>query len=596
MLFRFIPCILALLLLCKGFYAADCSLIGPAFPAPRSLSRSLTWKRALDDFESNLKGLLHQSADLDASTTSFSINILSSHEEKLLYEYHHDAPGLKGSIAEGQKLNGDTMYRIASISKAMTVYAFLIETGFKYFNEPIAKFIPEIQRAIWKEGQNPDDTIVPQWRDITFQAPFANQPIDYSNDIAGKVNQTVAAQLGLPALSNSDIPRCGERGLHFDPCTRSEMFAELMEHHPVFAPFSTAIYSNVAFDIMGYVLERITAVPFEKSVKRSIVDRLKLKRFGIETPPDAWGVIPFDPLTSHWNTSRGSGNPAGGFYSSSTDLARVGQSILQSRLIPETDTRRWLKPNSHTSSLMSSVGSPWEIYRSSNTRVIDFYTKFGDLGSYGSVIALSPDHDVGFTVLAAGAKPGSQRTLLADLIGRLLSATLDKEARLQAVEDFSGTYSSSPSSENEKATVLKISNKTDDTGPGLAIESFYLKGATFKDIIGAFFGAPPGAFPKVDLRLQPTGLTARYTSSSRESVRSRTSFRVVATLPEPGADNNLTKEKIFSGVCEPWTSIDALRYGRRSIDELVFELDGAGKAVALDMGIARQILLRKDTN
>ncbi|OJD26306.1 hypothetical protein ACJ73_02308 [Blastomyces percursus] len=610
MFFPFIPCILALMLLCKGLFAADCSLISPSFPPPRSLSRSSTWKKALDDFESNLKELLRQSADLDASTTSFSINVFSSHEEKLLYEYHHDAPGLKGSIAEGQKLNGDTMYRIASISKAMTVYTLLIEAGFKYFNEPIAKFIPEIQLAIWKAGRSPDDTIVPQWRDITelrgasfpfftFLVPnsFANPPIDYSNDIAGKVNQTVAAQLGLPALSNSDIPRCGERGLRFDPCTRSEMFAEFMEHHPVFAPFSTAIYSNVAFDIMGYILERITGVPFEKSVKRSIVDRLKLKRFGIETPPEAWGVIPFDPLTSHWNASLGSGNPAGGFYSSATDLARVGQSILQSRLIPETDTRRWLKPNSHTSSLMSSVGSPWEIYRSSNTRVIDFYTKFGDLGSYGSVIALSPDHDVGFTVLAAGANPGSQRTLLADLIGSLLSSTLDKEARLQAIEDFSGTYSSSPpGNEDDKATVLKISNKKDDTGPGLAIESFYLNGAPFEDTIGAFFGAPPGAFPKVGLRLQPTGLTTRYASRSHESVRSRTSFRVVATIPEPGADNDLTKDKIFSGVCEPWTSIDALRYGRRSIDELVFELDGAGKAVTLDMGITRQTLVRKGTD
>ncbi|PGG99659.1 hypothetical protein GX51_06214 [Blastomyces parvus] len=595
MLLRFIPSILALLLLCRSLHAADCPLIGPTFPAPRSLSRSSTWKKALNDFESNLKELLRQSDDLDANTTSFSINIFSSHEEKLLYEYHHDAPGLKGSIAKGQKLNGDTMYRIASISKAMTVYTFLIEAGYKYFNEPIAKFVPEIQRAIWKEGRNPDNTIVPQWEDITLQVPLANPPLDYSRDFSGQVNQTVATQLGLPALSNSDIPRCGDFGLKPDPCTRSELFAEFMDHHPVFAPFSTAIYSNVAFNIMGYALERITGVPFEKSVKRSISDRLKLKRFSIETPPDAWGIIPFGPMTSHWNTSLGPGTPSGGFYSSATDLARVGQSILQSRLISETDTRRWLKPNSFTSSLMSAVGSPWEIYRSANPRVIDFYTKFGDLGSYSSVIALSPDHDVGFTVLAAGENPMPQRTLLADLIGSLLTATLDKEARLQAVENFSGTYSS-PGSGSEKATMLKISDKRDDAGPGLAIESFYLNGTPIKDIIGAFFGAPPGAFPEVGLRMQPTSLTEKYTNSSRESVRSRTSFRAIAELPQDTVNNNLTKEKIFSGVCQSWVSVDGLKYGRMSIDELVFELDGAGRAVALYLGFTKQTLLRKDTN
>ncbi|PGH30641.1 hypothetical protein GX50_06593 [[Emmonsia] crescens] len=584
MLLRFIPSILTLLLLCKSLYAADCPLNGPTFPPPRGLSRSSTWKRAIDDFESNLKDLLRQSTDLDANTTSFSINIFSSHEDKLLYEYHHDAPGLKGSIAAGQKLNGDTMYRIASISKAMTVYTFLVEAGFKYFHEPIAKFVPEIASAIRRKGRNPDDTLVTQWRDIT---------VDYSNDVAGVVSQTVATQLGLPSLSDSEIPRCGQKGLDFDPCTRREMFAELMDHPPVFAPFSTAIYSNVAFDIMGYALEGITGVTFEKSVKRSIIDRLKLKRFGIKTPPAAWGIIPFDPLTSLWNASLGSGNPAGGFYSSATDLARIGQSILRSGLISETDTRRWLKPNSHTSSLVSSVGSPWEIYRTSNPRVVDLYTKFGDLGNYGSVIALSPDHDVGFTVLAAGANPGSQRTILADLIGSLLSATLDKEARLQAIEDFAGTYSSSPDAEDDKATVVKISNNKDDNGPGLAIDSFFLNGVPFEGLIGAFFGAPPGAFPKVSLRLQPTGLTARYTKSPRQSVKSRTSFRVIADIPEPGASNNVTKEKIFSGVCEPWTAVDGLRYGRRSIDEIVFELDGAGKAVAVDMRITRQMLLRR---
>ncbi|OJD17179.1 hypothetical protein AJ78_02723 [Emergomyces pasteurianus Ep9510] len=591
MLLRFIPSILVLLVLSKGFYGADCPVFGPAFPPPRGLSGSSTWKKAIDNFESKLSDLLRQSTDLDASNTSFSINIFSSYEDKLLYEYHHDAPGLKGSIAEGQKLNGDTMYRIASISKAITVYTFLIEAGFKYFNCPIARLVPEIASAVKSVEKNADDTLITQWSDITDL--YSNPPIDYFNDMAGKVNQSVAAQLGLPVLSDSEIPRCGQKGLHFDQCTRRQMFAEFMDHHPVFAPFNTPIYSNVAFDIMSYALEGITGVPFEKSVKRSIIDPLKLNRFSIQTPPAAWGIIPFDPLTSFWNASLGSGNPAAGVYSSASDLARIGTSILRSDLISERDTRRWLKPNSHTSSLVSSVGSPWEIYRTSNPRVADFYTKFGDMGNYGSVIALSPDHNVGFTVLAAGENPGSQRTILADLIGSLLSATLDRESRIQAIQDFAGIYSSSPDVENDKASLVKISDERDDNGPGLAIDLFYLNGVPVEDVIGAFVGMAPGAFPKVDLRLQPTGLTARYTNGSRESVKSRTAFRVIAGIQEPSANNNVTREKIFSRVCKTWMAVDGLRYGHKSIDELVFELDGARKAVAVDMRITGQILLRK---
>ncbi|OAX84396.1 hypothetical protein ACJ72_01228 [Emergomyces africanus] len=592
MWFHFMPSILALLLLCKGFYATDCPIIGAAFPPPRALSRSSTWKKAIDDFESKLKDLLHQSTDLDANATSFSINIFSSYEDNLLYEYHHDAPGLKGSISEGQKLNGDTMYRIASISKAVTVYTLLIEAGFNLFNYPIASLVPEIATAIMGEDMNtiPDDTLITQWKDITVGS-LAN----YFNDMAGKVNQTVAAQLGLPVLSSSQTPRCGQKGPHFDPCTRRDMFAEFINHHPVFAPFSTAIYSNVAFDIMSYAVEEFTGVAFEKSVERSVIDPLKLKRFSIQTPPAVWGIIPFDPIISLWNASLGSGGPAAGFYSSASDLARIGQSILRSDLISETDTRRWLKPNSHTSSLVSSVGSPWEIYRASNPRVIDFYTKFGDMGNYGSVIALSPDHNVGFTVLTAGTNSGSQRTILADLIGSLLSATLDREAKLQAVQDFAGIYSSLEI-EDDKASVIKISDNKDDNGPGLAIDSFQLNGVQFKEIVGAFIGVPPGTFPEVGLRLQPTGLTARYPNSSPELVHSRAAFRVVMDIPEPGANSNATREKIFSGVCRSWMAIDGLRYGRKSIDELVFELDGQRNAVAIDMRITGQTLLRKQGN
>ncbi|PGH09045.1 hypothetical protein AJ79_05774 [Helicocarpus griseus UAMH5409] len=594
----FIPSLLSLLLLCRSLYAADCPLIGPAFPPPRSLSSSATWNKAIADFDSQLKGLLSQtSSPLDASSTSFSLNIFSAHEEKLLYEYHYDAPGLKGSIAEGQKLDGDTMYRIASVSKAITVYGLLIETGFKHFNEPVANFIPEIAAAIAKSGNDPDDVLTPQWNDITIGSlagQLSGIGRGYFSDLAGRFNQSVAAQLGLPPLNDAEIPRCGfKEGLIYHPCSREDVFKEFMSRHPAFAPFSTPIYSNVAYDILGYVLEEISGLSFEEAIRRSIIEPLRLERFGVQTPPNTWGVIPFDPVTAAWNASLASSNPNGGFYSSANDLARVGQSILQSRLISPTDTRRWLKPNSHTSSLLSSVGSPWEIYRTSNPRVADFYTKFGDIGSYGSAIALSADHDVGFTVLAAGAKPGSQRTLVADLVGSLLSNTLDNEARAQAMADYAGTYTSSPDTENDKATLIKIGENKDDEGPGLVIDSFLLNGVPLEQHLAAFFGSTQ-PLPKIGLRMQPTGLKSKYTDSSRESVKSRTAFRVVADISDLDADNNLTSEKIFSGICEPWQVVDGLTYGQMSFDEFVFELDGEGRAMALDLGFTRQVLDRRE--
>lgn len=108
--------------------------------------------------------------------------------------------------------------------------------------------------------------------------------------------------------------------------------------------------------------------------------------------------------------------------SSGSDLATICQSILASSLLPQTLTRRWLKPISNTADLRFSVGMPWEIARTtvpvqnvvfgnstseSSTRITDLYTKNGGIGAYYAQIALSPDHGFGFVLLTAGRPPTS---------------------------------------------------------------------------------------------------------------------------------------------------------------------------------------------
>ncbi|EEH22927.1 hypothetical protein PABG_05138 [Paracoccidioides brasiliensis Pb03] len=601
MLPYFIPSVLTLLF-CKSLYAAECPLLGPIFPPPRGLSSISTWKKAIAEFESNLKNLLSHPSGLNANSTSFSINIFSAYEDSLLYTYYHDAPGLKGSIAKGQKLNGDTMYRIASVSKVITVYTLLIEAGFGKLDEPVARFVPEIVEAIKTNGDSPDATLFPQWRDITLGS-LAGQlsglgrgkVSTYFNDLALNFNQSEATQLGFPPLSDSERPTCGFKGFVYKPCSRREMFEEFINRDPVFAPFSTPIYSNPAYDILGYAIEGITKVSFEESVKRSLIDPLKLKRFGVKMPPTSWGIIPFDTVSAEWNASLDSSNPAAGFYSSANDLALVGQSILQSRLISPADTRRWLKPNSHTSDFRISVGSPWEILRTSHPRTIDFYTKTGDLNKYGSILGLSPDHDVGFTILTAGANPGTQRSLLTDLIIDLLRDALDEAARIRAVADYAGTYSSSTGTENKNATVLEIRGNRKGEIPGLIIDSMSVNGVPLEVHFSSLFRRTE-PISKIGLRLQPTGLKAKYTDSSCKSVKSRTSFRVLLDIPNTVAINNVTADSVFSGVCGSWASVDGVAYGRVSIDEVVFELDEMDNAVALELRIAKQTLLRQESS
>lgn len=81
------------------------------------------------------------------------------------------------------------------------------------------------------------------------------------------------------------------------------------------------------------------------------------------------------------------GNRAGGLYSSIKDMTSIGRAILQNTLIPDSLTRRWMKP------LTRGVGAPWEIYSVPlNSRTVDLYTKAGNVNGYASMLALSPDH------------------------------------------------------------------------------------------------------------------------------------------------------------------------------------------------------------
>lgn len=122
--------------------AQDCPLLGPAFPAPQGLGGSSSWESILNDLQSQLDTYVADPAQI--INTSFSLNVFSAYQDGPLFEYHYESPALNGSIPEGRKLGGDTVYRVASISKLLTVYITLIEAGFDALEEPVTKYLPEL--------------------------------------------------------------------------------------------------------------------------------------------------------------------------------------------------------------------------------------------------------------------------------------------------------------------------------------------------------------------------------------------------------------------------------------------------------------------
>lgn len=225
-----------------------------------------------------------------------------------------------------------------------------------------------------------------------------------------------------------------------------------------------------------------------------------------------------------------------------------------------------MKPKSHTSSLDYGVGAPWEIISFGNERPIDLYTKSGDIGVYSSVLALSPDHNVGFTILGAGAHTHVSLALASDLISAILLPALEQSAKTQASKRFAGTYALSKGNSS-------ISIATDD-GPGLSITHWINNSTDMLKSVATLNGISDPS--QLSIRLYPTGLESP----------GQVSFRAVVPPPLPSGIGP------FTSSCITWVTVDSQVYGNVGIGEFVFDVDAEGDAVSVSPRALRTVLQR----
>ena len=154
--------------------AKECPILGPAFLPPQSPSALAAIRDLTPSLTQALEAALANGTEsiygsFDNVTTSFSIGAFSIHDNQNLYEYHYEAPGLVGSLTSGS-LNNDTIYRIGSLSKLYTVYAYLIKAGVGSLEDPITKYVPELAAADAALGPDFDEVDNVKWCDITLRA------------------------------------------------------------------------------------------------------------------------------------------------------------------------------------------------------------------------------------------------------------------------------------------------------------------------------------------------------------------------------------------------------------------------------------------
>lgn len=135
----------------------NCPLLGPDLPAPAPASISTA------NFTLALNSALSSGA-LGATNSSFAIEIFSASQPGAFFSFYHSAPTLSASVGVKQ-VDGNSVFRIGSISKLFTVYLLLIENGYVNWNDPVTKWVPEL----WRVSRWPSDEVARvDWGSITI--------------------------------------------------------------------------------------------------------------------------------------------------------------------------------------------------------------------------------------------------------------------------------------------------------------------------------------------------------------------------------------------------------------------------------------------
>jgi len=148
--------------------APNCPLIGPEFPPPQRLAEHPIWKKAVENITA-VFDYIDASNITGVDRFSYSIQIFSSNPgPPILWERHRTAKNLPANTTGVKDVDGDTVYRLGSVSKVFTVLAFLAEAGDVHWNQPITKYVPELAKLAGRASSSDFDSVrETAWDDIT---------------------------------------------------------------------------------------------------------------------------------------------------------------------------------------------------------------------------------------------------------------------------------------------------------------------------------------------------------------------------------------------------------------------------------------------
>ncbi|KAF3352977.1 Brefeldin A resistance protein [Verticillium dahliae VDG1] len=372
----------------------NCPPLGPVFPparAPRSHPRMVAALEALSrDLLSRAAGWNNTALSVGVET---AIDPRDDGERGPMLEVHYSPP-------RARDVDGETVYRVGSVSKVFAVLGaeMLAARGDLHLDDKVGRWIGELKEG--SEGGVP-------WDEVTVGALATHMSgigVDMFLDMVIFPGDWEA--LGLPPVKPADRPTCsGFRGT--EPCSKDDLLAAYKSKRPpIYAPNHAPAYSNAGISLVGLVVEAAAGKPYDEVIRELILEPAGMRGTTVGGTLDNVSTIFVPVNNTEWNDDMGIFDAAGGMFTTTHDLLAFACAILRHGFLSPGQTRRWLKPTSFTSAWGTSVGAPWEILRLDELlpsgRIVDAYTKGGDIADYASALALVPDLGLAVTIMTAG--------------------------------------------------------------------------------------------------------------------------------------------------------------------------------------------------
>jgi CubicO group peptidase (beta-lactamase class C family) len=289
-------------------------------------------------------------------------------------------------IAAGRAPDAATLYRVASITKTFTGTAImqLRDAGRLHLDDPATAYLPELRGAESPFG--PIETVT------------VRRMLSHESGLMGDPPGTEWSAPAYEAEPAASLARAAEIGTRVPPSTQQK-------------------YSNLAYQLLGEIVTRVSGVPYAEYLRARILDPLGLSSTVLDPVPDALA-----PRRAVGYAARGFSDDLresvaaptswaeGGLWSCVSDMARwvsfqlgaaAEPQVLDAATLAEMHRPRYLADDTFT----EAFGIAWYTVR---RRDVSWVQHSGGLHGFITNVCFDPKERVGAITLVNGMGPAQE--------------------------------------------------------------------------------------------------------------------------------------------------------------------------------------------